>query len=442
MISDEQIREALEFALEVLRQAERQRLGLTIPRPLQPLLKHTRLNKVGLATVRRVLEEDEALRSAIGEAHRIQVGVDGAHPGDVLLEQWLLRPEGWEETLAAYLAEQAEARRLERVAVEERSAEKRLAAAERHLERARADLSSAQTSLGEERSRRSQAERRIKELETTTAALERQLEEARSETRRAKRAAEAAGSATSDQRQIMAAETARNAELEAENLRLTGLLDEALRARVEAESAIAQTATPSLQRDPAVDSAAESLKDAARVLADATDSMTRALAVQEQAQQQRRPRPARRTSRAPVAIPGGRMGDDVEVARFLVAVRNIAVIVDGYNVAKTAWPDVDVSGQRDRLVDLLENLVRRSGTRVRVVFDGSDVIGWANTRRLVLVQFSPDGVIADDVIREVVAALPDSQPVLVVTSDRELAASVRALGANTVGSRQFLDSLR
>ena len=442
MISDEQIREALEFAIDVLRQAERQRLGLVIPRPLQPLLRHTRLNKIGLATVRRVLDEDDALRAAIGEAHRIQSGVDGAQPSDLLLEQWFLRPEGWEAAIASYLADQAESRRLDRIAVEERSAEKRLAATERHLERARTELTAAENALGEERSRRAQSERRVKALEESAASLERQLEEARNETRRAKRAAEMAAADTSDQRLIATAETERNAALEAENARLAGMLEEALRARVEAEEALGRAAAPAPQRDPVVESASESLREAARVLADATDSMNRALVAREQDLQPRRQRAPRRSTRSPIAIPGGRMGDDVEVVRFLLGVRDIAVVVDGYNVAMTAWPDAELSIQRDRLVDMLENLVRRTAVRVRVVFDGADVVGWSTTRRLVLVQFSPEGVIADDVIREVVASIPDTQPVLVVTSDRDLASSVRLLGANTVGSRQFLDSLR
>ena len=77
-----------------------------------------------------------------------------------------------------------------------------------------------------------------------------------------------------------------------------------------------------------------------------------------------------------------------------------------------------------------------------MVFDGADVVGWTTARRLVNVQFSEAGVIADNTIREVVSALPDEQPIVVVSSDRELVASVRALGANTVGSAPFLVAIR
>jgi hypothetical protein len=54
------------------------------------------------------------------------------------------------------------------------------------------------------------------------------------------------------------------------------------------------------------------------------------------------------------------------------------------------------------------------------------------------VQFSPPGVIADDVIRDVVATLPCEQPVAVATNDREVVASVRAMGANTITSETLL----
>jgi rRNA-processing protein FCF1 len=46
--------------------------------------------------------------------------------------------------------------------------------------------------------------------------------------------------------------------------------------------------------------------------------------------------------------------------------------------------------------------------------------------------FSPFGVIADDVIRELVAAEPEGRVVVVVTEDRELADDVRSAGARVV----------
>ena len=45
---------------------------------------------------------------------------------------------------------------------------------------------------------------------------------------------------------------------------------------------------------------------------------------------------------------------------------------------------------------------------------------------------------ADDVIRQIVAELPDETPVVVVTSDMAIVTDVRAFGANTLTSAQFL----
>ena len=56
--------------------------------------------------------------------------------------------------------------------------------------------------------------------------------------------------------------------------------------------------------------------------------------------------------------------------------------------------------------------------------------------RGVKVLFSPVGVIADDVIRELVAAEPAGRVVVVVTEDRELADDVRRAGARVVGARR------
>ncbi len=116
-----------------------------------------------------------------------------------------------------------------------------------------------------------------------------------------------------------------------------------------------------------------------------------------------------------------------------------AVLIDGYNVAKLGWPDESLAVQRDRLLDAVENLARRFATDVTVVFDGTSVIG-AHTRRrrLVRVVYSPDGVIADDVIRDEVRRLPTSRPVVVVTNDAEIVRDVRAAGANTIRSDDLL----
>jgi predicted RNA-binding protein with PIN domain len=116
----------------------------------------------------------------------------------------------------------------------------------------------------------------------------------------------------------------------------------------------------------------------------------------------------------------------------------VTLIVDGYNVAKLGWPAAELAEQRDRLLDALEDLVRRIGVRTVVVFDGADVTCAPTGRRLLRVRFTPAGVIADDEIRELAAGLPLHQPVVVATNDQEVVRGVRAAGANVVSSEQLL----
>ena len=77
------------------------------------------------------------------------------------------------------------------------------------------------------------------------------------------------------------------------------------------------------------------------------------------------------------------------------------------------------------------------------MFDGAGVVA-APTRgsRGVRVLFSDAGVLADDVIRSLVAAEPEGRPVLVATSDRAVVASVRQRGAHALPSAVLLARLR
>jgi predicted RNA-binding protein with PIN domain len=114
-----------------------------------------------------------------------------------------------------------------------------------------------------------------------------------------------------------------------------------------------------------------------------------------------------------------------------LAMPRARLIVDGYNVTKEAWPTASLEAQRSRLVAALGPLVARSGAETTVVFDAAA----AKTRtvmpapRGVKVVFSPEGVIADDVIRQLVAAEPRGRVVVVVTGDQEVARDVARSGA-------------
>ena len=117
------------------------------------------------------------------------------------------------------------------------------------------------------------------------------------------------------------------------------------------------------------------------------------------------------------------------------------LIVDGYNVTKSAWPQLTLAEQRDRLVRELAAMTMRPATQgleITVVFDGASVVVPQMNFRGVRVLYSPAGVTADDVIRRLVAAEPQGRVLLVVTADREIVDSVRRAGARTVAPTALL----
>jgi predicted RNA-binding protein with PIN domain len=140
----------------------------------------------------------------------------------------------------------------------------------------------------------------------------------------------------------------------------------------------------------------------------------------------------------PAAAPVGRSAPDDDPALLdeLLALPQVHLIVDGYNVTKTAWPNSPLHSQRQRLVTALGALVAQRRIEVTVVFDGAELSGPVrlNSPRGVRVRFSPAGVIADDVIRQLVRAEPPGRPVVVVSSDREVAESIVAMGARALGA--------
>ena len=112
------------------------------------------------------------------------------------------------------------------------------------------------------------------------------------------------------------------------------------------------------------------------------------------------------------------------------------LIIDGYNVSKAAWPESSLEAQRMRLLNGIAPLVARSGAETTVVFDAatSETRPPVNPPRGVKVIFSPVGVIADDVIRDLVDVEPQGRVVVVVTSDQEIVGDVRRAGARAVDS--------
>jgi predicted RNA-binding protein with PIN domain len=137
-----------------------------------------------------------------------------------------------------------------------------------------------------------------------------------------------------------------------------------------------------------------------------------------------------------------RADDDPGVLEALLSLPQVHLVVDGYNVTKEGYGGLTLEQQRDRLTGSLIALVARTRVEATVVFDGASVdarIGGGP--RGVRVVFSPPGETADEVIRRLVRAEPPGRPVIVVSSDREVADGVAAAGARPVPSRTLLQLL-
>jgi predicted RNA-binding protein with PIN domain len=142
------------------------------------------------------------------------------------------------------------------------------------------------------------------------------------------------------------------------------------------------------------------------------------------------------------AARGGSAVSTVTELDALLAVPSLHLVVDGYNVSKTGYPELTLADQRNRLVGQMGVLAARTGVEITVVFDGAGVVtAPPRGSRGVRVLFSDPGVLADDVIRDLVAAEPQGRPVVVATADRAVVESVRACGAHAVPSAVLLSRL-
>jgi predicted RNA-binding protein with PIN domain/nicotinic acid mononucleotide adenylyltransferase len=116
------------------------------------------------------------------------------------------------------------------------------------------------------------------------------------------------------------------------------------------------------------------------------------------------------------------------------------LVVDGNNVFGSRpdgwWRDRE--GAARSLVSELQSLAAVTGDRITVVFDGRPLGGLEEGDHggvVVLYARRPGRDAGDDRIVETVSADADPEALVVVTSDRELARRVRALGARVEGAR-------
>lgn len=400
-LSHAHLRSVLEFAVGIAEMGQKLKPPLAYPGGLKPFFKQARLPGSALGRVRRIVEADADFRVRLSA---------GAVPEliDPIGQEWLRRDEGWEDRVRI-LVDDAEAALLETdAAAALRRAERRREAAELTALRTRAELVSLRSQVAE-LDRELAEHRRARDGATSeVAAMRNELLTARQAARHANDRAEA-------DRSRLAAETsgaddARQRAAEAEQQR-----DALLAARAQH----AGVSVPSTQMMEV-----RSLAASARSLADRLRALVEV------------PAPVRQA----VGLPGGVTQSSRASVEFLLRVPGVVAFVDGYNVAKLAWPVLDLIDQRQRCLDAADDVARRFGTELVVVFDGADVPGaHAERRRLVRVAYSPAGVIADDVIRAEVSSVDRRRAVVVVTNDAAIRRDVAAEGANTISSESFVD---
>ncbi len=394
------LRTAIEFAARFAEDGQRQRPPLGYPAALKPYLKQSRIPTSVLGKLRRVIEGDEAFRTAVAAAAEPElVGPIGS--------AWLRGQAGWEDRVADLIAEEQEAHAQKSAEVELRRSERRHRAAEERAARAEADLERLQKRVEELKRNADEQRRRADEAAAAVASLRDELTEARTAVRNATQRADAA------RQRVERAEAERDADAK-----------RAATAEAQRDQLLAERAERSGLRVSAaqVGELAEVARSA-RTLADRLGALVDV-------------RPSRRK---PLALPGGTRRDSPQAAEYLLRAAGALVVVDGYNVAKTAWPEEHLEAQRERLLDTVDHSARRFGTEFVVVFDGAGVVGaHTRSRRLARVTYSPAGVEADDLIRKEVEGAPPDRPVVVVTNDQAVQRDVANDGANVVSSDRFL----
>ncbi len=377
--------------------------------------------KLAGAQIAAVLDTDETFREHLATQVRALAGELGqallagqppaaADPVEVAATAYLLRTPGWEEVVAAA----GEAAQSEHRAGTPQDHE--------HAERLQRRLHEAHENLERTRTR---AKEQVDRLKVENADLRRKLGETRQRAREAESGAESARTeaegvvTTALQAQAMAeAEVrrlrARVAELEA---------DVAAARRVERSAKVGESTRARLLVDAVVDAAQGLRRELGLPPVDRlpADSVEAHLAED-----------GNRISSGRGSLPV----DDPQLLEELLRLPRAHLVVDGYNVTKTALPDLSLERQRERLVAGVAPLVARTGAEVTVVFDAAETRNRppVTAPRGVRVLFSPYGVIADDVIRDLVAAEPAGRAVVVASSDQAVARDVASAGFRVVAA--------
>ncbi|MBI2703715.1 MAG: NYN domain-containing protein [Actinobacteria bacterium] len=422
------------------------------PARLLPYLEFSKYPPAALEVTRRVLDEDVVFRARVlDRVDLVQLG----EAGDLFLR----RPPGWGKRLAKLEAAASSQAQTQREARDERRATKQLQMTKGALEQARAQaheqaaqVSTLRESLAAELAARRQAEDRLGDLE---AAAAKALDERASAVRELKAMEARLADRTRELRALSERLTAREAEIAAEREQARGAVANSTPV---AEPSGAEPGVAAAAEAPAAPSNGSPLDrvSLAAAIAEASAAASQLAAalgrashdlrvpvVEERAR--RDVRAVRSARRRPVRLPIGVFDDSVEAAEALVNVDSMLVLVDGYNVTLSGWPELPLVLQRERLIDALGALQARTAVGVTIIFDGAEAgrdLPPESRLRGLQVRFTQPDVEADDVIIESVARLPADRPVTVVSSDNRVREGASAGGANLLSSEQLLALFR
>jgi predicted RNA-binding protein with PIN domain len=118
----------------------------------------------------------------------------------------------------------------------------------------------------------------------------------------------------------------------------------------------------------------------------------------------------------------------------------VPILVDGHNlIGRLATPSLEDADDESELVRMLGSYRARRGKSITVVFDpgGAFALPQARHFRGIDIVFAPHGSSADAVIIRLVRKSRDRHRWLVITSDRDLAGTVRDLGARVQSAEAF-----
>ena len=121
------------------------------------------------------------------------------------------------------------------------------------------------------------------------------------------------------------------------------------------------------------------------------------------------------------------------------------ILVDGHNlIGRLSTLSLADPDDEEKLIRVLGSYRARTGRSITVVFDPGGEFALSQTRRYrgINVVFAPHGSSADTVIARRVQKSHDRRGWLVVTSDRELAATVERLGARVQSADAFARELQ